>query len=314
MNRGRCLLWLAAAFLYGCEEAPDIAVGQLESDRIEVVAESSEAITEIRVVEGDSVTAGAVLLSQNSERLAIREAELRASIARFAALLEEQLNGPRQEVIAATRASLDEVRIDHAYRARDLQRLQGLRERNLTSIESVDLAERQLATAAARIDQVSARLAELEAGTRPEQIAQTRAQLAQANAQLAAIELDQARLEIAAPVAGIVDSLPFETGERPRIGSVVVVLLAGEQPYARVYISEPRRVDIAIGTQLPVTVDGIADPLPGTVRRIAAEPSFTPYFALTERDRSRLSYIAEISLPTTEPRLPDGVPVQVRFP
>ena len=79
------------------------------------------------------------------------------------------------------------------------------------------------------------------------------------------------------------------------------------------YIPEPMRVQIRPGSQLQVAVDGYPGTLRGTVRRIASEASFTPYFALNERDRSRLSYVAEISLPTLPERLPDGVPVQAVF-
>jgi hypothetical protein len=34
---------------------------------------------------------------------------------------------------------------------------------------------------------------------------------------------------------------------------------------------------------------------------------------LNERDRTRLSYVAQVSLPTLAERLPDGVPVQAVF-
>ena len=51
----------------------------------------------------------------------------------------------------------------------------------------------------------------------------------------------------------------------------------------------------------------------GTVRWVSADASFTPYFALTEHDRSRLSYLAEIDLPGAA-GLPSGVPLQADFP
>ncbi|MBL4890394.1 MAG: HlyD family efflux transporter periplasmic adaptor subunit [Rhizobiaceae bacterium] len=105
----------------------------------------------------------------------------------------------------------------------------------------------------------------------------------------------------------------FETGERPRIGDVVAVLLSGEQPYARLYIPEPMRVQIRRGSKLQIAVDGLPGTLTGTVRRIESEATFTPYFALNERDRTRLSYVAEVSLPTLPDRLPDGIPVQAVF-
>jgi HlyD family secretion protein len=114
-------------------------------------------------------------------------------------------------------------------------------------------------------------------------------------------------------VPAFVDALPFEVGERPPAGAVIAVLLSGDQPHARVYVPETYRVAVAPGDPVKVRVDGLSDVLNGTVRRIANEASFTPYFALTEKDRSRLTYVAEISLPELAERLPDGVPLEAFF-
>jgi HlyD family secretion protein len=300
-------------FLAACEEQPLLAVGQLESDRVEIITESNEAITEITVTEGDSLQAGQTILQQDASRLQLRIEEAQANIMRIEAQLQEQLNGPRQETIDATRASLQEAVVERDFRARDLERLAGLRARNLTSVESVDNAERLLDLARARVELVVAQLAELVAGTRPEQIEQTEGILQQARTQLQSLELDRERLTLTAPVAGLLDSLPFEVGERPRLGDIVAVMLTGEQAYARIYIPEPLRVTLNVGSELQVHIDGIEAPVAGRIRRIAAEPVFTPYFALTERDRSRLAYLAEVTLPATNPRLPEGLPVQVFF-
>lgn len=313
MNRPKLLLLPLVALLASCEEAPLQALGQLESDRVELVAEFSEVITAIDVVEGMELSPGTVVIRQDSARVDIRIEEARANIRRIEAVLAEQRSGPRSETIAAARASLDAAQIERDFRARESQRLTGLRERNLTSIESVDTAQNLLNVAAARVEIASAQLAELEAGTRQEQIDQTNAQLEQARAQLASLELDRQRLLVTSTTGGLVDSLLFEVGERPRPGDVLAVLLGGEQPYARLYIPEPMRVQIRPGSQLQVAVDGLEGTLTGTVRRIASEAAFTPYFALNERDRSRLSYVAEVELPRLPQRLPDGVPVQAVF-
>tara|TARA_B100000809_G_scaffold61039_1_gene57697 strand:- start:31795 stop:32742 length:948 start_codon:yes stop_codon:yes gene_type:complete len=314
MNRlnSLCLLF-TVILLTGCDELPLQALGQLESDRIELVAEVFESILSITVLEGDRLAAGRLILQQDTSRVEIRIAEARANIARIEALLAEQVSGPRTETIDTVKASLDEAEIDRVFRQRDLNRLLELREQNLTSIESVDTAEKYVELARARIEIVQAQLAELEAGTRQEQIAQTNGLLEQARAQLASLELDRQRHSITAPVDSLLDSLPFEIGERPRPGDVIAVLLSGDQPYARLYIPESVRIQIRPGSTLQVHVDGIDGPLTGTVRRISSEPSFTPYFALTERDRGRLSYVAEVALPAMPNRLPDGVPVQVNF-
>ncbi|MDF5393591.1 hypothetical protein P3693_26615, partial [Vibrio parahaemolyticus] len=60
-----------------------------------------------------------------------------------------------------------------------------------------------------------------------------------------------------------------------------------------------------------VHVDGVDQPYSGTVRWVATEPSFTPYFALTEEERSRLMYLAEVDLQDSAQSLPSGIPAQV---
>ncbi len=313
MIKFRILVLPVFFLLVSCEEPPLQAVGQLESDRIELVAEFWEVITSINVTEGDSIQAGAIVLEQDTARIDLRIEESQANIRRIEAVFAEQMSGPRAETIDAAKAKLNAALIERDYRANELNRLTGLRARNLTSVETVDSAENFLKTAGASIELVSAQLAELEAGTRLEQIEQTNGQLDQARAQLASLQLDKQRLLVVSTTGGIVDSLLFELGERPRAGDVVAVLLSGDQPYARLYIPEPMRVQVRLGSQLQIAVDGLPGTLTGTVRRLASEATFTPYFALNERDRTRLSYVAEVRLPTQSERLPDGVPVQAVF-
>ena len=93
----------------------------------------------------------------------------------------------------------------------------------------------------------------------------------------------------------------------------MIVMLGGEQPYARVYVPEHLRVQIATGTKASIFVDGLDTPVAGQVRWVASEAAFTPYFALTERDRGRLSYVAKVDLLEQRSRLPDGIPVEVEF-
>ena len=61
----------------GCSESdePRRLVGQMESDRIEIAAEFGEPITERVVVEGEAVTAGQLLIRQDTARIDARIAE-----------------------------------------------------------------------------------------------------------------------------------------------------------------------------------------------------------------------------------------------
>ena len=66
------------------------------------------------------------------------------------------------------------------------------------------------------------------------------------------------------------------------------------------------------GQKFLVRVQGSDHDLHATLRSIAREPAFTPYYALTGDDASRLVYRAEMVLTDPEAgNLPAGVPVQV---
>ena len=141
---------------------------------------------------------------------------------------------------------------------------------------------------------------------------QAAAALAGARAQVAELELSLARHTVHAPRAGVIDALPYELGERPPRGAPVAVLLAAGLPYARVFIPEPQRAAVKAGSAAIVRIDGSTRDWRGELRYVSSEAAFTPYYALNESDRSRLSFLAEIVL--TEPEaldLPTGMPVEV---
>jgi HlyD family secretion protein len=128
------------------------------------------------------------------------------------------------------------------------------------------------------------------------------------------LEVSAVRYTVHAPRAGLIEALPYEAGERPPTGAPVVVLLADGAPYARVHVPEPLRARYLPGTSVELRIDGVAAPFEGRVRFVAAQASFTPYYSLTQRDRSRLAFLAEIDLVgTAAESLPAGIPVQVRL-
>ncbi len=314
----RQLTVLLAAFLpVACSAPTNLpgAVGTLEWDRIELITETNEPIVDITVREGDSVQPGQVILRQDTIRYRAQLDEAEAARAQAAARLAELARGPRPERIAEARARLAGAEGVLTARTNDVARIEALVTRQLVSAQELDRAQADRDAALASRDAARAELAELLAGTTAEELKQAQEAQDRAEATLRATRITLERLTLRAPQAARVDALPYKVGERPPTGAVVVVLMAGEAPYARVYIPEPLRVHIAPGRSAEVHVDGVAQPFVGRVRNVSQEATFTPYFALTERDRSRLSYVAEVVLtgPQTS-NLPAGVPVQVVFP
>lgn len=315
MKLARILPLLAALLIGGCGSGPDDppAVGTLEWDRIEVAARVAEPVLAREAREGARVAAGQLLLRLDGQRLRARLAAAEAARAQAAARLAELERGTRPERIAQARATLRGSEQELDFRLREVARLESLVARRLAAPDQIDQARTAATGARARRDAARAALDELENGATAEEREQARQALAAAEAELQTARIDLSHADIAAPVAGRLDELPFKVGERPPLGGTVAVILAGERPYARVYVPEVLRARLLPGHRAQIHVDGIDAAFAGTIRRISADPTFTPYFALTEHDRGRLSYVAEVDVETEGRELPAGVPVQVRF-
>jgi HlyD family secretion protein len=302
---------LACAAIVGCEQDPVLELpGSTEWDRITLLAEASERVINWKVAEGDRVEAGDLLLHLDSARHDARIAEARQRLAEAEAHLAELEHGPRRETIARARAELDSARAAVVEADLEYERVAELLARELTSESSVDqaLAIRDQRRAAAAASQAA--LDELLAGTRSEQIDQARARAAANQSGLEELELTRDRLNVRAPRAGRVDSLPFKPGDQPRSGDVVASLLVGDTPYARVFVPANVRARFAEGDLFEVRVQGVDRIFRARLRSIRSEASFTPFYALTGDDAGRLVYRAELLIEGEgAENLPAGLPL-----
>lgn len=306
---------LALPLIGGCfDDQPPRAVGTLERDRLELIAEASEPVIARPVEEGAFVEAGSLLIELDPTRLDAEVAQGESQLARVAARLAELLRGPRKERIAEARARLKGAEANLLAARRLFERAEDLLPRDAVSIELVDERRARFRDALAARDAARAHLAELLEGTTSEELAQAEAAVAEAKAGLAEARVRRERLQVRAPVAGWVDALPYELGERPPPGGTVAIVLAQRAPYARVYVPASIRAEVRAGTRAKIFVEGLEKPLGGRVRTVATDASFTPFFALTERDRGRLVYLAKVDLlDQNRESLPTGLPVEVEF-
>lgn len=306
-----CVLVLVAS-LAACGEPPPQVLGTLEWDRITLPAPVAERIVRIDVREGEVVAAGAPLLQLELTRSAA-QAEAATALARQSrdALAELQA-GARSEQVAQARATLASAQAQAAEARASLARLRPLAARQLVAKSDLDRAVAAAGSADGQVRAAQAVLDELLHGTRPERIAQGEAALAAAQAQATVQAASLGKLDVRAPRAGRVDSLPYRLGDQAPVGAPLAILLVGEAPYARVYVPEPLRAGVKPGQAARVFVDGREGSIAGHVRMVRSEPSFTPYYALSGDDAARLSYLAEVVLDAPID-LPAGVPVRVEF-
>ena len=300
-----------------CEQTEEVAMalGTLERDRIELTAESFEPVTEILVLEGDEVSKGDVILTQDSSRIEVQIMTVEAEKQLAESRLEELINGPRPQEIERVKAQIAAAQSRINTVGLELKRERELVEKKFVSENRIDILQGQQDEAIANRKEAEALLDELLEGTRAEQIDQARHNISIIDARIESLQIDLERLTITSPVIGVVDSIPVELGERPTTNVTVAVVLKESPVYARVYVPETIRTQLKTGTRAEIHIDSITESVSAHVRWVAIDSVFTPYFALNQSDRSRLSYIAEVVVDDDNASsLPVGVPVEVTFP
>lgn len=302
------------ATLSGCKDNTAIlALGTLDQERYQLTAPISETLHTIHVEEGQTVTAGQVVVTLDSSLADHELNTAQAQLTQATSQLEELENGARPEELAAAKAlvAAQQAAVDDANN--ELHRVQQLVDSGALGSAELDRAQANQQIHAAQLDNAQQQLLLLKAGTRQEQIKQARAAVESAHAQWQAAQYKRQQISIVAPINGLIDSLPWHQGERVAAGATVVVMLSTPS-YARVYLPETQRRNVDVGDELLLRIDGEPASVAGTVRRIGKTPIFTPYYALDEKERARLMFETEIQLKDYSRSFPVGLPVEVLAP
>jgi len=309
----RWMVW--ALLLAGCTDREQRALGTLEWDRVNGRAVASEVIVELMAAEGDQVVKGQPLVRLDDSLQIARLDQLNAAVEKARWNLTELEAGYRSEEVNAARAKYDASVQVRKTRRLEYDRTRRLRGKDFTSEQRLDQATLAYQTALADEEVALQNWQELSSGFRDEDIEQAKAGL---NMQLAEKRYQERLLDryvVVAERAGRLDSLPFKEGDKPPATAVVSTVLAGDAPWARVYVPEKWLHWAHVGVEVPIFVDGREAPYSGRIRFISSDATFTPYYALAEKDRERLTYVAEVDVLGDEAsQLPVGTPVQMGQP
>lgn len=307
---------MSLLLLNGCSDSSSEfeVPGVLAWDRVELTNESREPILSLDKQEGEKVQAGDVLLTLDCERAQTSLEKAEAVENQLTAKFEELTEGYRQEDIEQAKQNVVQAKSKLDLSQLEVKRVEQLYRKKLVSLESYDKAKSAVVVNQSLLTSARANLLKLNSGNRIEQIDQARNQLTAAQNDVKLVQIALERMKIVAPRDGVLDSLPFLAGEEPPMGSVVAVMLVGKQPYTRVHVPEQIRAWIKPGGVATVKVDGVNQQFDARVRSISQTPDFTPYYSLTQQDRSRLSYVAKVDLLNAESaQLAAGVAVTVIF-
>ncbi|TKS52892.1 efflux RND transporter periplasmic adaptor subunit [Luteimonas yindakuii] len=227
-----------------------VATGRIAAlSRVQVGAEIAGLVLERRVMEGDRVEPGDVLVVLRAADLEARRDEARAALA---ALREAER--PDAE------ARLRQARAELAQAERDLVRRRELGQDQLVSRESVEQAAQAVVAARAAAEQSRVAVAALAGGARE----------AQAREQLQAAEAALERAQIRATVAGTVLTRNVEPGDTVNPGDVLMDIAADAPGEILLPLDEKNLGRIEVGQGATAIADAFpARPFAATVHHVA---------------------------------------------
>lgn len=309
MKRGRVILLvlviLAAAGALGWwlgarkKEKPLLLSGAIEARDVEVGSLLGGRVAKVLVEEGSRVTAGQPIVQFETDLVDLQIQQEKAKVEQARANLEKAVRGPRVEEIASARAQAQNAE-------RERLRQKALLEKGVTPEQSYDAAATQAKTSLEA-------LKELERGNRPEDIAAAKATLEAEERQLGYLERQRAESVVAAPAAGVIESMDLRPGDLVPANQPVAKMLEPSQLWVRVYVPEPQLGRVHVGQGAALTVDTFPrKEFPGKVVEIRTQSEYTPRNVQTLDQRMDQVFGVKVAIDPT-PLLKPGMAAIVRI-
>lgn len=187
--------------------------------------------------------------------------------------------------------------------------------------EDIEYARGQVFVAQQRYDAAYARLLSLQTGAdspaviaAAKEVDKAKSALAQAEANLAWMDAQSAKLEVKAPMDGIILTRNVEPGEFIQPGATTLTLANLNELTITVYIPEDRYGEISLGQTAEVTADSFPGEIfTATVIQIADKAEFTPRNVQTVEGRSSTVFAVKLKVEDPQEKLKIGMPADVVF-
>ncbi|WMN61881.1 HlyD family efflux transporter periplasmic adaptor subunit (plasmid) [Pseudoalteromonas xiamenensis] len=307
------LAMVIGTLMSGCSVPESRIFGIIERPQIQVSSPSTSLINELLVKRGEQVSKGQILVQMDNEIQVQQVAAAQSQIKRLESALHLLQAGTREEQLQQAKARVSATQANWTEAKRQVVRQEQLIKDNLTSQNAVDSARANLDATLAAYNEAQEKLRELENGARFETVQQAQIAIEEANSQLAIAKKQLNDLTLTSPTNGVIEDLPWQSGERPPAGAPIALIADSQHAFARLYLPESKLSQITLGSSLSLNTDGNTNALQGKVTYISSSASFTPYFALSQEERARLMYVVEVELPENTD-LPTGTPVWMVMP
>ena len=303
------ILTAIVMFAAACSEPVDTALhGYAEGNFISIAPDMPGRIVETGAIEGQTITAGAMLvrLDDTTQRNNVQtaQARLEAATARF----DDALAGARAPEIAAARDQLTQARAAQT-EARDARaRVQDLFDRGHVSQARLDTSVAANETADARVAEMRQRLSLVQLPARENALRALQAEVSVAQSGVEQAEYALSLRTITAPIDARVNQQIRFVGEQAGPAQPVYSVLPTGHIHAILFIPETDLASTPVGTAFAVSCDGCDAGLSARITRIDDNAEFTPPIIYSDAERARLVYRAEARFDGPAP--PPGMPLQ----
>ena len=247
--------------------------GRIEATQIDVSAKYTGRLSEVRVKEGDEVTAGQVLARISSPES------------------EAQLRGAQAQVLQAKRslAAADALIVQ---RKSDVTLAQNDLERGRQLVDQGHLTRQVYDQRVSKAENAAAALKVAEAQREQAQFA-----VKSADADVDRIEAILVDLTLVAPRSGRVQYQLAHGGEVVAAGQRVLTLLDLSDVYMTIYLPASQAGRLSLGDEARITVDPLPDyVIPATISFVAADAQFTPKSVETTDEREKLMFRVKLQI------------------
>jgi HlyD family secretion protein len=269
--------------------------GRIEATEIDVATKLAGRIADVKVDEGDFVTAGQVVAHMDIEALAaqLREAEARHREAKSAVKTANKTVEQRKNEKEAAQAVVKQRVAELDLAIKKLARAEGLLKVGGMSKEDTDIRLADLSTAEAAITKAKADVAAAEAAiaTAESQIIRSQASVEAAQATIERIRADVNDSSLTAPCDGRVQYRIAQRGEVLNAGGRVLNMVDLTGVYMTFFLPTEWAGRVKLGAEVRLVLDAAQQfVIPAKVSFVADVAQFTPKTVETAEERQKLTF------------------------
>lgn len=231
--------------------------GMADADTINVAAKITARLAELKVREGDRVTAGQVLFVLDSPEVAAKEEQAHGALEAARAVADKADEGARSEDIRAAQANWKRAEAGATLADATYQRVQNLFNEGVMTRQKRDEAFAQARSSRELANAARAQYDQALAGARDQDKRAAQGQVRQAQGAVAEVNAARDEVNGRAPVAGEINKRMSDIGELVPAGYPVFTLVDIDRMWVSVNLRESQMRGLKVGTRLRGTVPAL---------------------------------------------------------